>query len=234
MGRIIISVLGVLVSTSALGAVELTFKTPTATFQAPIEATGQDVTFAFTNDASETVIITDIQTGCGCVTSALEKRTYQPGETGVLQVHVDFQDRSGPIKKILRIRMRGEKETTETEQRLRIDGVAATPLALSSLTVAWAGGEPAETKEILVSIKEGFEVKDLAVENPSLNPLFRVESIPRPSGGLILRIAPNSPTGGNASLNDGHEVQQLYLLTYKYSPLAIIKRERFYAIIHRP
>ncbi|MBA3699326.1 MAG: DUF1573 domain-containing protein [Planctomycetes bacterium] len=234
IARILTAVAAALILASGLEAVELTFKTPTATFQAPIEVTGQDVVFAFTNETTEAILITDIQTGCGCVTSALEKRTYLPGESGALQVHVDFQDRTGPIKKILRIRVRGEKETTETEQRIKIDGVATTPLTLSSLTVSWAGGQPPETKEILVSIKEGMDVRDLVVENPLLSPHFKIESIPRPSGGLIVRITPHSDAGGNVSLNDGREIQQSFYLTYKYSPQSVGKRERFYAIVYRP
>lgn len=230
----LLSALGSLILASDLGAVELTFKTPTATFQAPIEATGQDVTFTFTNEASQSVVITDIQTGCGCVTSALAKRTYRPGETGTLQVHVDFQDRTGPIRKILRIRLRGEKETTETEQRLKIDGVATTPLALSSLTASWAAGQIPETKEILVSIKEGMDVRDLAIENPFLSAHFKVESIVRSSGGLTIRITPVFLSEGKVTLNDGREIQEAYHLVYKYSHLGISKRERFFLIIHRP
>lgn len=230
----LVRALGFLIAVSGLGAVELTFKTAIATFQAPIEASGQDVTFSFTNETSETVVITDIHTGCGCVTSAMEKRTYKPGETGALQVHVDFQDRTGPIKRVLRIRVRSEKETAETEQRIKVEGVASTPLTLSSMTASWSVGQTPDTREILVTIKEGMDVRDLVVENPSLNPLFKVESVVRPSGGLLVRITPNTAEGEKVSLDDGREVQQLFLLTYKFSSQGVAKKERFYAIIHRP
>jgi hypothetical protein len=39
----------------------------------------------------------------------------------------------------LRVRVRGEKEIAETEQRIKVDEIATTPLVLSRLTVSWAG-----------------------------------------------------------------------------------------------
>lgn len=215
-------------------AVELSFKTTTATFTAPVEANGYDVVFEFSNASSEVITITDIQTGCGCVTSALEKRSYQPGENGALNIHVDFQDKTGPIKKILRVKFKGAGDSGDTEQKLKIDGVALTPLSLSSLTVSWAGGGVVTTKEILVTLKEGFEIADLAVENPTLSQHFQIESRSQARGGLVIAITPLTNDGGRVSLVDGRELQQAYFLTYKYLPTGQVKRERFYAIIHRP
>jgi hypothetical protein len=217
-----------------LSAVELVFTAPTATFTAPVEASGHDVTFAFSNTSADTITITDIQTGCGCVTSAMDKRIYQPGESGTLKIHVDFQDRTGPIKKTIRLKSKGANDSIETEQRLKIDGVALTPLALSRLTVSWALDEAATTKEILVMVKEGYDIADLRVEDPDLSQYFKVQSHGQKNGGLAIAITPLMTIDGRVSLDGGREQQQAYFITYRYLKTGQMKRERFYAILHRP
>lgn len=74
MGRILTTVAAALMLSSGLDAVELTFKTSTVTFEAPIEAAGQDVVFAFANETAETIFITDkasrwtMDATCNCLT----------------------------------------------------------------------------------------------------------------------------------------------------------------------
>lgn len=235
VGGELLIVMALLSLWAPLTAVELSFKTPIATFTAPVEVSGHQVAFEFTNTSSETITVTDIQTGCGCVTSALEKRIYQPGESGTLQTYVDFQERTGPIKKLVRIKVRGASDTIENEQRLKIDGIALTPLALSDLTVSWAIGETTTAKEIIVSIKDGHNIADLSVEGPDSNPHFRVEAHKQTGGGLLVRITPHpADADDKVSLASGRGLQQPYLLIYKYLPTGMIKHERFYAIIYSP
>jgi hypothetical protein len=217
----------------AVNAAELSFESPTANFTAPVEATSQDVAFEFTNASSNGITILEVINGCGCITSALEKRTYAPGEKGRLSVHVEFQDRSGPIKKIVRLRVKGDMDEKETEQRLKIEGIALSSVKVSSLTVAWGIGDSPSTKEILVSTKDGFPISDLKIENTSLSPHFAVETVSQSNGGLLLRITPVVSPEGKVALVDGHELQQPYLLTYTCLPAKVHKKERIYAIIYR-
>src|SRR5688572_5471579 len=42
--------------------------------------------FPFTNQGTAPVTITDIQVGCNCVAAQLEKKTFAPGERGVIPV----------------------------------------------------------------------------------------------------------------------------------------------------
>jgi hypothetical protein len=44
--------------------------------------------FEFVNDAAQTIEITDIRLGCGCLQPALDKRVFQAGEKGVLVMNL--------------------------------------------------------------------------------------------------------------------------------------------------
>ncbi|MAX23087.1 MAG: hypothetical protein CMJ19_01170 [Phycisphaeraceae bacterium] len=46
------------------------------------------VTFMFRNDGNVALTIREIRSGCACMTHMLEKRTFQPGESGVIKVTV--------------------------------------------------------------------------------------------------------------------------------------------------
>ncbi len=212
---------------------ELTFAQTTVSFNAPIEANGQDVTFSFRNESDETFTISDISNGCGCVTSTLIKRAYAPGESGELQVHIDFQNRTGSIKKTIRLNVRGSKTNTNVEVPLKMEGVAQTPLTLSDLTVSWAVGEAKNTKEIIVRIKDGQQISDLLIDNSQLNTLFHLESSPLTEGGCLIRVTPILPNSETITLVNGREMQQMYLLRYLHVPTKTIKRERFYAIVYK-
>lgn len=45
--------------------------------------------YPFVNAGRTVVDIVDLRTSCGCLTPTLEKRSYAPGETGALQLHVN-------------------------------------------------------------------------------------------------------------------------------------------------
>ncbi|MFA6961378.1 MAG: DUF1573 domain-containing protein [Opitutaceae bacterium] len=55
-----------------------------------------DTEYLFKNEGTTAVTVTDTTTSCGCTVPALEKKTYAPGEKGVLKVRFDIGDRQGP------------------------------------------------------------------------------------------------------------------------------------------
>jgi len=85
-----------------------------------------------------------------------------------------------------------------------------------------------------VTIKEGHRVSDLSIEVPTPNDLFAVAMVPSAAGGATLRMTPDVVDRTSVRLKNGRDVQQAYLLTYRYLPSGIVKKERFYAIIHHP
>lgn len=57
------------------------------------------VAFHFTNNGSDTLHITSVQTSCGCTIAKLPKKSYAPGESGVINVSFDAGDKFGQIQK---------------------------------------------------------------------------------------------------------------------------------------
>lgn len=212
---------------------ELTFPNKKITFEGRTEENSHVVTIPFTNASTEPVTVVDIQTGCGCVTSQLDKRIYAPGEAGEISLTLEYRERTGAIRRKITVACHGEGEAGNTSQDIKIEGTVPSPLKLSDLIVNWNAGEPVTTKAISVSIIEGHQIKDLHVEDPFLNAAFTVNSRPTKSGGLVLEISPNLPGASVVSLADGKDLQQAYVLVYTYLPQGIQKRERFFALVSR-
>lgn len=64
-------------------------------FYPPVDQKTVSAEYRFTNAGNSPVIITDTQTSCGCTTVALEKKVFQPGESGVLTLLFDVGSRKG-------------------------------------------------------------------------------------------------------------------------------------------
>jgi Protein of unknown function (DUF1573) len=212
---------------------DLTFPNKKITFEGRIEENSHVVTIPFTNASTGPVTVVDIQTGCGCVTSQLDKRIYAPGESGEISITLEYRERTGAIRRKITVSCHGEGEVGNTSQDIQIEGTVPSPLKMSDLIVNWNAGEPVTTKTISVSIIEGHQIKDLHVEDPLLNAAFIVNSRPAKSGGLVLEISPNLPGASVVSLADGKDLQQAYVLVYTYLPQGIQKRERFFALVSR-
>ncbi len=65
---------------------ELKFKGHTYSFAKIAPGQIKVAEFPFTNATDHAVTITDVVTGCDCLTAKLEKKRYKPGESGVLAV----------------------------------------------------------------------------------------------------------------------------------------------------
>jgi len=59
------------------------------------------------------VTIKSVRTSCGCTTTRLEKTTYQPGETGTIEVHFEIGSRVGPQQKYISLQMDDSKTPTQ-------------------------------------------------------------------------------------------------------------------------
>jgi hypothetical protein len=60
-----------------------------------------NVEFKFKNTGDETLIIKNINSSCGCTVPKLEKKEYQPGETGVIPVKFFSKGNSGKVVKTI-------------------------------------------------------------------------------------------------------------------------------------
>ena len=78
---------------------ELVFKKDLINLGTVLQHDTARVAFHFTNKGSDTLHITDVQTSCGCTIAKLKKKSYAPGESGVINIFFDAGDKFGEIQK---------------------------------------------------------------------------------------------------------------------------------------
>jgi len=78
-----------------------------------------DLEFKFENSGDEILVIKNVAASCGCTTTKLEKKEYQPGEKGTIPVKFYSQGYNGKVLKTITIST-NDKENVYT--RLRISG----------------------------------------------------------------------------------------------------------------
>jgi Protein of unknown function (DUF1573) len=81
-------VLGLLLACPALASAQLRFTQPSADLGELRGGPVYDHRFDFVNDSVQTLEITDIRLGCGCLQPVLEKRVFAPGEKGSLRLNI--------------------------------------------------------------------------------------------------------------------------------------------------
>ena len=77
----------------------------------PLEKTAKGE-FTFTNVGKQPVTIDSVKPSCGCTTAGLEKKIFQPGETGHLTAVFTIGSRKGDQAKSIRVNVRGENPAT--------------------------------------------------------------------------------------------------------------------------
>jgi hypothetical protein len=78
-----------------------------------------DLEFKFENTGDEILVIKNVAASCGCTTTKLEKKEYQPGEKGTIPVKFFSQGYNGKVLKTITVST-NDKENVYT--RLRISG----------------------------------------------------------------------------------------------------------------
>jgi len=59
--------------------------------------------YAFTNTGTETLNITEVRSTCGCTVPELTKKLYEPGESGIITVIFDPENRGGNQRKTIHV-----------------------------------------------------------------------------------------------------------------------------------
>ena len=116
----------------------------------PMEKTAR-AEFAFTNASKAPVVIDSVRPSCGCTTAGLEKKIYQPGESGRLTAIFTMGSRKGDQAKSIRVNIRGENPATVLTLVTHI----GEPVKLEPSLVFWRAGEAPRAKTIRVTLPEG-------------------------------------------------------------------------------
>lgn len=113
---IVIAIINLIMSVPAFGG--LTWERKLAEIASEPEDQEVLAEFSFKNEGKDAITITAIRSGCGCTTASLDKKTYEPGEEGVISVKVKLEKGSHEVRKSLMVRtnVKSEPATVLTVQ----------------------------------------------------------------------------------------------------------------------
>jgi len=125
----------------------------------------QEFTFDFTNTGEEELVITKVQSSCGCTAGALEKTEYAPGESGSIEVTFNPKGKKGDQRRQLTVYSndKGGREIVLTVTGSVTQLVSIDPAILSMGSVA--KGESAVKFITVTGRTEDFEVTRVTAGN---------------------------------------------------------------------
>ncbi len=122
------------------------------------------VGFAFSNSESRSITVLHMSSSCGCTIPTLEKKTYAPGEKGRIEVVFDARNLSGLQVKTIQV------FTAEAVKPVTLTLRVTIPiwLEIAPRLVAWAIGEEARPKEVVLTLQPGVKIREGSVraDNP--------------------------------------------------------------------
>jgi hypothetical protein len=110
--------------------------------------------YVFTVSGSEPVTIEDVIPSCGCTTTSLDKKTYQPGEKGHIPAKFNIGARTGVQHKTIRVKFKNETAPTNLTLIVHIPEL----IKISPQFVYWMVGDVAQAKKIDLTVSPDAKV----------------------------------------------------------------------------
>lgn len=173
------------VSTTALG--QLAFQSETLEFTERAETESIRAVFPFRNDGDSPVTIAQVRTSCGCTTAKLSKMTYEPGETGEIEVMFKFGIRTGQQRKQILVQYADAKFP---DQKLTLKVYIKETVEIEPKLVYWRLGSEPVTRTMRVKIEPESGVR--IAEIKSTSPAFAVSSKPEGDNRYVISVTPRS------------------------------------------
>ena len=154
--------------------------------------------YPFRNATAAPVTITQAVATCDCTLIDLAKKTYAPGESGVLVVRFDPTGRSGTVSRTINV---VTDEPGVPSQLLKLTAELPEVLSFTPRDLSWAAGEKPEAKflDVLVNVREGLELAAAWANQPD----FKVE---------LVTVAPRTHSRVKVTPPEGAKPQQAVIL----------------------
>ena len=196
-------------------AYALQWTTVEAVLRPQADGAMQAASYAFRNDTSTPVTITQAVPSCDCTTIDLAKKTYAPGERGTLVARFDPTGRYGVVRRTLQITT---DEPNLAPQVLQLTAILPEVLTFTPTELHWPAGTQApapQTVDVHIHTPNGIDLAnawanqpDFKVELTTVKPRthYRLTVTPpalaTPQLALVL-LRPNGPipAGTNLTLN---------------------------------
>jgi hypothetical protein len=114
---------------TSFAAAELRFTTPTVELGDVRAGVPLAQVFRFTNTGPDTVTLTQVQPGCGCLRPRMEQRSYAPGESGVIPLDIrTLGQAAGPHRWYMTVLY--ADGAVQREQKLEVVGNVVTEVSV--------------------------------------------------------------------------------------------------------
>ena len=161
--------------------------------------------FGFKNNSDRTAVITELKPSCGCLNPRLDKRTYQPGQTGEFFLRVQTaNEQPGPKEYFLKL-LYEDPQPREATLTLKVvlpeQKVVIEPKALMFYQL---GSEPT-TREITVTDYRARPLNVIGVESSSELVTAKLDAVDCDAQGnrrlrVSITVAGQVPSGRHRAL----------------------------------
>src|SRR5690606_23474941 len=128
------TILAVFLTSSVLGA--LAWEKEKQQFETEFGQESVEAVYEFTNTGDQTVTITSAKASCGCTVPTLEKKVYEPGESGELTAIFTLGSRQGAQHKTITVETESGDESQQYKLELEVD--IPIPVTLSPRVRFWS------------------------------------------------------------------------------------------------
>lgn len=146
------------------------------------------IDYAFRNDSPKPVTILGTKTSCGCTVGKPPRRTYAPGESGVLPV--SHKPKSGV--RAYRIEVMTDEEAGDAQiLTLRVNNEPR--ISLHPRVIRWAAGEPRQPKNVDVRLKTDDALKVVGAQAES--DVVEVKLVKSETPGMVRMVVTPKKAG---------------------------------------
>ncbi|MGC3988691.1 MAG: DUF1573 domain-containing protein [Chthoniobacteraceae bacterium] len=138
----------------------------------------QAVQFPFKNTGDHAITIKSLKTSCGCTAAGLDKKTYQPGESGEVTARFVVGDRKGTYLTSVTVTT---DEAGATPTVLQLQPIILPLVELKPTLVFWRSGETHSPKRIMLTVADGQKATEIKaiIDNPAVKVAVQVLSAGR-------------------------------------------------------
>ncbi len=176
-------------------AASLEWKTESQYFETDFGDETVEAAYPFTNTSDSTVTIVESTASCGCTVPTLNKKAYEPGESGELNAIFTIGSRQGKQHKVITVVTETEDGTKDTYE-LQLDIDIPIPVTFKPRVRFWKLDSEATTQDIEITFheKSPMVISDLKRRDPDEPALFDYEIVTVTEGlNYIVKLTPKTP-----------------------------------------
>ncbi len=176
-------------------AASLEWKTDSQYFETDFGDETIEAAYPFTNTSNSTVTIVEATASCGCTVPTLDKKVYEPGESGELNAIFTIGSRQGKQHKVITV-VTEDKDGSKDTYELKLEVDIPIPVTFKPRVRFWKLDSEATTQNIEITFHEKLPtvISDLKRRDPNEPAKFDYE-IETVTEGLkyIVKLTPKTP-----------------------------------------